>query len=704
MDITYFLDPNNNKKDKKEDKNRKIKKELINYINKYTKLNKKDKKYINLLEHKFLIKFIKNNHSIININWFIDIINRINDNNIINLCSSIFSNLFKKDKIDNINFNKNNIITEINNIKYNKFSFTNEQNEAINNMINFIINYNKSIYGLYGYAGTGKTTTLTEFISFLLLNKYINSIVFTAPTNKAVNIMKSKMNHNIKLIYEHITGNTNINNLNIDDIIDKLADYKIIIHFITTHRLLNYKNDFNIDGERIFIRGGKSAISDYELVIIDECSMIPLQIIDHLIEDINNNNINSGENYKKKTKIIFSGDPAQLPPVNEKSSSIFINNKDDLNYDIYKKIIKNNNNFDSRVKFNKLIKTILDMDKFILKNVVRSRIQNVVSICYHIREWVENIIMYPKLNKFIIGEMKNKGVYLYKIKEKQKKTDTKWFKKFITYQNDISCNHNLGNIILTWTNNQTKEYNNKIRNIMFKGKSKIEKYEIGDVLMLNDFYKLDEVYVHNNDSKNIFYTSEQIKIMDKKVITKKSDNFSENITKTLVKMRNSIHIIKKYKDLIKQLNKKTKREYKVWKLTVQKLSESNIKNTIPELYNIYVIHYISKEELGRDKEVSLNLIKKFRQTLNSEFKNQIKTLDRIIIKQIWRQWNKIFISPFAQVSYGNSHSVHKSQGSSFYNVFVDTDDILNNNNIDEAKRCIYTAFTRTSNELHILIS
>jgi exodeoxyribonuclease V len=81
----------------------------------------------------------------------------------------------------------------------------------------------------------------------------------------------------------------------------------------------------------------------------------------------------------------------------------------------------------------------------------------------------------------------------------------------------------------------------------------------------------------------------------------------------------------------------------------------------------------------------------------------LKKIDNEIIRPLWRQWNKLFIDQFANVNYGNSHSVHKSQGSSFYNVFVDSDDILNNPNQEEAKRCIYTAFTRSSNELHILI-
>ncbi|AYV75955.1 MAG: UvrD-family helicase [Terrestrivirus sp.] len=99
----------------------------------------------------------------------------------------------------------------------------------------------------------------------------------------------------------------------------------------------------------------------------------------------------------------------------------------------------------------------------------------------------------------------------------------------------------------------------------------------------------------------------------------------------------------------------------------------------------------------------MELIKKFRKEMNQEYTESIRRVDKEIIRPLWRHHNKLFVDQFANVNYGNSHSVHKSQGSSFYNVFVDTDDILNNKNEDEAKRCIYTAFTRSSNELHILV-
>ena len=167
-------------------------------------------------------------------------------------------------------------------------------------------------------------------------------------------------------------------------------------------------------------------------------------------------------------------------------------------------------------------------------------------------------------------------------------------------------------------------------------------------------------------------------------------------------MKNNKYILDKYKELVNNLNKTTTRSYAIHKLYVQKLNETQ-KNSIPESYCIYVIHEDSTKQLENDKKSTTIAIQNFRNYITKNYTEYKNIVDREIIKQLWRQWNKIFVAKFANVNYGNSHSVHKSQGSSFYNVFVDTDDILNNLNDDEAKRCIYTAFTRSSNELHILI-
>lgn len=716
MDITLFCensqDDNQNVKNKLDDKV--ILSINKNKINEYLKIVTRlyDDKKIDNSDRTFLIKYIQVGGTIINVGKLVKIVNKVDDDELINFCFTTFDKFFTKE--ENILVKEINVKRKLEYVKKiddiikcvindnDAIKFTNDQMNAINKVINFISNDDTRVFGFYGYAGTGKTTTLVELISYLLIKGYIKSIGLTAPTNKAVNIMKSKMRSNLKIIYEKYTGKRCSNDMNIDELLEQLCEVGVKIDFLTTHRLLNYKNDFNTEGERIFLKSGKSLIDEYNLVVIDECSMIPLQIIIHIFEEICRTDTNK--------KIIFSGDEPQLNPINEKKSAIFITNKDNLDYTSFTKtvqemdkvtIVKKMDNFIStKARYDQLTKEIIGMECITLKEVMRNKIGNIVRLCYNIREWVDDIIKAPQLERF-----KGHGVYFYQCKPNQSKIESEWFKTFIKYQESM-INNNVSNIILTWTNDQMNTYNNEIRKIMFGNvynNQKLDRFEIGDILMLGDFYNFDENVVKGQDNKNRFYTSEQIKVMFKQQEMKKAGEFIEQINKVLIKMKGSDNILQKYKILIKNLNLKSARKYVCYNLSVQRLAEAIVKDKIVDTYSILVIHDSSKIILENDKNVSSLLIKNFRKSMLIDHKDCIRKMDKEIIKPLWRQWNKIFIDPFANVNYGNAHSVHKSQGSSFYNVFVDSDDILNNQNQEEAKRCIYTAFTRSSNELHILI-
>lgn len=725
MDITYFLQENTksskvSKIQQDKHKNDQNIGHFVTYLNQFFKGYKNDKndnneiKTINSLEYTFLVQFARLSGSIINTSWFIEIVNRLDEKEFTSVCKEAF-NIFNINNESNgsnkLSFNIEKIFNELIDSKKNIIDFTNDQKKAIYEVITYLSDHKRNTYAIFGFPGSGKSTIIVEIFDYLISSRLIHTVAFTAPTNKAVNIMKSKMRSNIKNLVELVTNKKyDKNNFDIEDAIDILHNNNIKIDFITIHRLLNYKNDFDNEGDRIFIRNGISSINNYEVIIIDECSMIPIQIVTHLFEDIRKCHADSGDHRDKLSpKIIFLGDRSQLNPISEDISSIFINKKEQLSYDNFSKTmlkvekcikfkhIMKTQAIGSVQRYNNLTNDIITMKHITLKEVVRNKIGNVINLCNNIREWVEGTIKAPTLNKFV-GE----GVYIYKHDNKLKKTETEWFKKFITLQKNNE-NLNISNIILTWTNKQTDDYNMTIRNIMFKDKKNIEKFEMGDILMLNDFYNFDETQVKGKDTKNRFYTSEQIKVMDKDIFIKDCNEFVEQISKIMIKMKNSDVILNKYKNLIKILNTKTTRKYTTWKLAVQRMSESLIKDTIPELYTIYVIHDQSNYVLELDKETSLNLIKKFRMTMIEQFKEHENKIDKEFVRGLWKQWNKIFVDPFAKVNYGNSHSVHKSQGSTFYNVFVDSDDILNNNNIDEAKRCIYTALTRASNEIHLLV-
>ena len=160
--------------------------------------------------------------------------------------------------------------------------------------MNFI-NSNNKTFVLQCYAGSGKTSA----ISFLFSNPIFKNkdIVFAAPTNKAVNVLKNV-----------------------------LDNYNNDFDFKTIHKLFKMKRSINIQGntkfdfdiEDLLIEKTckkSSNIFTYDFIIIDECSMICNNIF-NIIQNITP---------KIKGKIIYLGDMCQLPPINEFISKVFNN-------------------------------------------------------------------------------------------------------------------------------------------------------------------------------------------------------------------------------------------------------------------------------------------------------------------------------------------------------------------------------------------
>lgn len=682
-------------------------------INKMKKLF--EHKLIETLDYTFMLEFIKNKGGIVYTQRYHKIRKNIIDNPKIGqqdkdefneYTTQLFShihNLFDNDEMK-IDF----LINDLHNDK--DFKFTNDQKTAIKNVCEFLYNNETKTFGLYGFAGTGKTTTITKLIHYLLTKNYISSIVFTAPTNKAVNVIKSKFRNDLDNLIQTKFNTKIVSDESLDDILDKLEEKGYRINFLTIHKLLNYQNDFDVEGERVFIKGDKASLDNYDLVIVDESSMIPFQIIMHLFEEANKNNILS----KKTPKILFLGDPAQLPPVNEDISVIFAKNNNDFNFDLYKKMVVNNSHktitdIEGDIckfmenKFTIVRKQILDMKYVTMKQVMRSNDDKVIKLCNEVRAFVLNEIKIPKLAKFNVN-CANRKVYLYQNNKDIPKTSSPWFKKALEYFSSKDTKQHLSNIILTWTNKQTDDYNETMRKIL-NGKEKLNKFEVGDILILTDFYNIKETQVEDKKNKNDakrFYTSEQIKVTDIEHVTKAITEFTESAPGGLSRVKNSNDIKEKYVRTVKLINKGTTRKYNTWKLYVHKLADV-LTDKMPETHQIYVVNDDSNDILVNDRKFVAEKIKELRNYYRNMHKESLMQIDNHIIKPLWKELNKKLVDPFAKISYGAVITTHKSQGSNFYNVFVDVDDILKNNRIEEAKRCFYTAITRTSNALHLLI-
>jgi len=156
-------------------------------------------------------------------------------------------------------------------------TFNDEQYEGISRIRHWLKN-GETFFTLAGYAGTGKSTCIKKII-----DEYRRSIVVSAPTHKAKKVLI--------------------------DTTDQQAQ--------TLHALLGLRPDVDLDNfnpnEPEFGPVAEPKIGDYDFVIIDEASMINEDLYNMIVERTKNTT----------TKVLFMGDPAQIPPVGEKESVVF---------------------------------------------------------------------------------------------------------------------------------------------------------------------------------------------------------------------------------------------------------------------------------------------------------------------------------------------------------------------------------------------
>jgi len=171
---------------------------------------------------------------------------------------------------------------------------TDDQKLAFTDIKEWLMNSDENYKTLSGYAGTGKTF-LIDFIVNFAKSEGLKTIV-TATTNKAVKVLRSKVTFN---------------------------------KFSTIHSLLNIKAKKIADKEVFepITYGKKQDINEFDLVIIDECSMVSKKLLKIINDQLSDRDI--FDDYG--TKVLFVGDPAQLQPINETVSKTFKFNSVHLN-------------------------------------------------------------------------------------------------------------------------------------------------------------------------------------------------------------------------------------------------------------------------------------------------------------------------------------------------------------------------------------
>ncbi|NEZ67791.1 hypothetical protein D0962_34400 [Leptolyngbyaceae cyanobacterium CCMR0082] len=434
---------------------------------------------------------------------------------------------------------------------------------ALSNLKKFALG-ESIMYLLTGFSGSGKTTLVQAWLRDLRESGYQGRVVFTAPTNKAANVLQRMVNR-WQLDIECLTC-------------AKLLGLKPVIDFETGRQ--RFKKSYN----------DESVIQDYDLVVVDETSMVNEELWRYLAEEAN-----------MFTRLLFMGDPAQLPPVNEAISQSFLE-------------INESSHLSEVMRYRGSIAAMADD---IRQNLGR-RGEPFFETQYN--------------------EDGSEGLFVL-TQESWNDNIIKAFQSEKYLEDPDYCR------VLAYTNKRVASINKMVR-AAIRG-PKAPRFVDGERLIATEHYSVANPF---GGSTTVLNTSSEMEV---------------NGTSIGMEGR-----------------------WKVWFLDITRFDDG-ISKLIP------VLHEDCQKEFERTQK---------------ELKQQAQNGER----QLWKQWHENR-SRFAYVDYAYSHTIHKAQGSTFTNVFVDVTDILSNKRrnlvqmpgedkkrwVYERNQLLYVAMTRPSHRLFI---
>jgi exodeoxyribonuclease-5 len=416
------------------------------------------------------------------------------------------------------------------------FAFIPDQLQAIEDLLTFISSpYLTDWYFCFrGYAGTGKTSCMREVAR--RVGSSNARFAYTAPTNKAAKVLRE------------IVGSAS-----------------------TIYSLLGLRVDKN--GETKQIAHGKPVdLSDLDVIVVDEASMVNAHLFD-LLSDIAD---------KFNLKVVFMGDPAQLPPVKE-SESLALRGTTGIQLT---KVMRHDN--------------------------------QILSLVSEIRQVIFSPA--PSIN----------------IKSDNDGTEGVWKLSKIDFKKQIFAAAARGEFadghttkVISWRNVKVDEYNQIARAAIFGAAAQPGFFLSGDrVVAAGPCERNDELLLHTDD---------------------------EAIVESVIECKHPL-------------------EPKYHALELKCRTEEN------QLIRLLVIHPASQQQHDNDCEL-----------LAHEARANPK---------LWRRfWDLKDL--FHQIKFAYAITAHRSQGSTYRNVFVDFQDTLYNRNREEAFSCLYVACSRAQKRLYL---
>lgn len=515
-------------------------------------------------------------------------------------------------------------------------SLTPQQLEVYNVLISYLqglLDSGVRMIVLKGYAGTGKTYVITQVLKWYVMMMQ-NNIAITAPTNKAVKVLRQTAN------FEHS-----------------------LISYSTIHKLYGLKEKIDEQTGKITFEkefGAPSSVDDKDGLILDETSMLPDELFD-LIEAENRRSkpvednravthkgntddfldaiVNKNRTYDSNLKVIFLGDPIQIPPVG-KTDCIPFNENNAEEYGIKTLSL-------TEIIRQKEGNPILDIATIIRENYKSSYLP-------YNRQTVHNsiggVMFINSLDKDI----------LYRLCETYFSSQH--------FENDSDFMK-----VIAWTNKTVDFMNDKIRSFIYKEalQQAVDKRisEMGhnlqkqDILMAHKTAKLPRILIGEKLIANSpiiqdlgfkqviqFNTNDEFEVLAYDIQERKVfENYTVNIYET-------------------------------------KVSYTNYGTNRKETKILEILH-----------EDSLTTYDKILDTLKKK-----AISDKGPTKgQSWKLFYTMK-QKFADVKYNYAITAHKAQGSTYDNAIVIAADIMKNSRVEERNRILYVAVTRAKHNLFIV--
>lgn len=301
---------------------------------------------------------------------------------------------------------------------------TNQQSKVFK-QIKAFLNSDASVFILRGYAGTGKTTMVKVIADYI---EQTRQLAMMAPTGRAARVLAMKTGHTATTIHKAIYSKAHVEPKKVKNIAE--SEFKFVFS------INNSENGGNI------------------VAIVDEASMVCSRKIEHELFMFGTDNLMEDlltfvrPNFGGK--VIFVGDPAQLPPVGESVSNA-------LRAEYFKE------------KGLKVIEAELTEvlrqkdDSVILKNAMMIR----------------DLLKKDKRNQLVFEEQKD---------DVETVPSEQFLDKYLNYRKE-SGKHD--SVIICYSNKSANRYNRDIRKSLYGGDVPLQENDI--LLITQNNYRLDRM-------------------------------------------------------------------------------------------------------------------------------------------------------------------------------------------------------------------